>query len=288
MGHLILDHGVSGSFGTDLAPVEEENRRPIGLLINALTRMRDFYPSSSLPRLLPRPAAASPVSVIRFPTCLGGFFLQGSVNDSSEFLAVFLDVAVTLTHRSSFWELDVSCPLHRYAEMESFSAALWNERLPSCLLEKLVCEREHVLRNLLKNAVPIVARDYEPSRQAPRLGISDRPFLVSIPTHRNDRIIVPFSKGYAVVVWPAIMKDLNKGPALFGRMNLIWGDMLARHDKHPFVKLFKTVHIHSYIAVHMKLFKIFFKNMWRRSIGPSKSMGNPVHPLMIYQVCDWN
>jgi len=62
---------------------------------------------------------------------------------------------------------------------------------------------------------------------------------------------------------------------------MIWGNMLARHDKHTFVKLFKTGYINIYMAVHVKLFKIVVKKMWRKSIGPSKSMGNPVHPLII-------
>ena len=137
----------------------------------------------------------SSVSVIRFPPCLSGYFLRGSVDDAPEFLFIFSNVAITFTHSSSFFGQMLSACCFLYAEKQCISAALLYGQLSSNLLRNFFHERDHIIRDLCSNALIILLRKNEPSRQATRLGISDRAFFGSIPPHPKDWFIVPFPKG---------------------------------------------------------------------------------------------
>jgi hypothetical protein len=124
-------HGMKGS--GDL-------KRLITACCRSMVRMRNENPSSSFARLAPSHLGPSSVSVVHFPPCLGGFFLEGRIDDVPEFLAVFSYVAVPFTHRSSSWGQLLSTWFLLPTKKRYISTVLLNGPLSSRLLKK-TCSR---------------------------------------------------------------------------------------------------------------------------------------------------
>ncbi len=200
----------------------------------------------------------SPVSVIGLPTGLSRFLLQGPIDNVTDLLAVFFYVTITFTHVSSYSDELLRTSLILYIAKQCISTALLNYPQSSWLLKKLLHERNHFLRNLLKDALLVIARHNKPRWEPPRLRISDGALLSSVPAHRNDWLVIPLPKRYGVLSWTLIIQHLNQRPALLRRMNFLWRNVLARHEVYPFVTVYMERYMNTHILFHIKYCKIVF------------------------------